>query len=142
MHPYTHASLYIHASIQPLKPFGLFWGFVIRGSFKKDGSFSGAGEGQMSLLWGTELGAKREQSLISWDYDVDVAIYLKKGCDWDAIWNMACIQLKKLGYFTMGKKSAVQNPNTNLLTASKLSYVTHLVFKSRQHPSTFAIALE
>ena len=52
--------------------------FSFRGA-ELNGSFN-SGEG------GTHLGSLRDQALVSYDYDVDVSLFLVPGADFDSLW--------------------------------------------------------
>ena len=52
-----------------------------RGAFDEIGQFrapdgSIVSGGQLAVVWGTELGARREQSMLAYDYDLDIAVFL------------------------------------------------------------------
>ena len=56
-----------------------------------------ASGGQVVAFWGTELGARREQALIAWDYDVDVAVFKTPDCDFSVAWTDLRGVLEPLG---------------------------------------------
>ena len=72
----------------------------------QSGSFGASGEmlphatclGEVVLWWGTHLGCIRDQGLIAWDYDVDLAVFLRDGVSFDGIWASARKPLLALGY--------------------------------------------
>ena len=66
-------------------------------SYSAEGYPLGAGAGQVMLFWGSHLGSIREQALIAWDYDVDLAVFYHED-DFALIWNSAKRQLQHLGY--------------------------------------------
>ena len=66
-------------------------------SYSAEGYPFGAGVGQVMLFWGSQLGSIREQALIVWDYDVDLAVFYHED-DFALIWNSAKRQLQHLGY--------------------------------------------
>ena len=64
----------------------------IQSCFPPGGRFSASGEyfdkngartagGEVVLFWGSELGSRREQSLIAWDYDADLAVFVTHDVD-------------------------------------------------------------
>ena len=62
-----------------------------RAWFRESGLYAGDDNlathgGQLAAFWGTELGARREQSLVAWDYDIDLAAFITPGLDFDCIW--------------------------------------------------------
>lgn len=65
--------------------------------YSAEGYPLGDGAGQVMLFWGSHLGSIREQALIAWDYDVDLAVFYHEG-DFALIWNSAKRQLEHLGY--------------------------------------------
>ena len=66
-------------------------------SYSAEGYPLGDGAGQVMLFWGSHLGSIREQALIAWDYDVDLAVFYHEA-DFALIWNSAKRQLLHLGY--------------------------------------------
>ena len=66
-------------------------------SYSAEGYPLGDGAGQVMLFWGSHLGSIREQALIAWDYDVDLAVLYHEN-DFALIWNSAKRQLQHLGY--------------------------------------------
>ena len=54
--------------------------------------------GEVLLWWGTHLGSVREQALIAWDYDADLAIMTTPDLDFDAVWAVAQGVLTPHGY--------------------------------------------
>ena len=66
-------------------------------SYSAEGYPLGDGAGQVMLFWGSHLGSIREQALIAWDYDVDLAVFYHED-DFALIWNSAKRQLQHLGY--------------------------------------------
>ena len=53
--------------------------------------------GEIVAWWGTELGSRREQAIIAWDYDVDAAVFVSPGVDIDSLWRHIATTLKPLG---------------------------------------------
>ena len=53
--------------------------------------------GEIVAWWGTELGSRREQAIIAWDYDVDAAVFLSPGVDIDSLWRQVRDILEPLG---------------------------------------------
>ena len=49
-------------------------------------------------MWGTQLGCWRQQAMISWDYDADLAVFVRPGVDFNEIWTLVSAKLKPLGY--------------------------------------------
>ena len=55
------------------------------GRFHADGNFRSldshelASGGQVCAFWGTEMGSRRDQAMIAWDYDVDLAVFIRFG---------------------------------------------------------------
>ena len=66
-------------------------------SYSAEGYPLGDGVGQVMLFWGSHVGSIREQALIVWDYDVDLAVFYHED-DFALIWNSAKRQLQHLGY--------------------------------------------
>ena len=54
--------------------------------------------GEVVLFWGTHLGSLRQQAMMAWDYDADLAVFLRPGVDMKEIWSLASSQLERLGY--------------------------------------------
>ena len=77
------------------------------------GSFAGNGEyvlpasggresmpasgGEIVVWWGTELGARRNQSIIPWDYDADFAVFVTESVDFASLWRQAASLWRPLG---------------------------------------------
>ena len=68
------------------------------GHFNANGTFCGEGSGEVVLFWGTHLGAVRDQAMIAWDYDGDLAVFLRHGASFASLWQLVQIPLTKLGY--------------------------------------------
>lgn len=68
------------------------------GSFDEAGKWVGSGCGEVVLFWGTHLGAARDQAMIAWDYDGDLAVFLREGMKFASLWQLVQIPLAKLGY--------------------------------------------
>ena len=72
-------------------------------SFNRDGSFvdlkvgKPACGGMICVVWGTEMAARREQAMFAWDYDVDLAIFKTKDCEFGSLWRRAKEVLEPLG---------------------------------------------
>ena len=66
-------------------------------SYDARGYPQGLGIGQVMLFWGTRLGSLREQALIAWDYDVDLAVF-HHGDNFSGPWASTKRQLQALGY--------------------------------------------
>lgn len=56
--------------------------------------------GELTLMWGSHLFAVRDQALGSYDYDVDLAVFLAKDVPFDEIWELSSARLRALGYRT------------------------------------------
>jgi hypothetical protein len=54
--------------------------------------------GEVSLMWGCDLGSRRDQGMLAHDVDVDLAVFLKRGIDWAPIWNVLSTNLTRKGY--------------------------------------------
>ena len=61
------------------------------------GQIAPASGGEIVVWWGTELGARRNQSIIPYDYDADVAIFVTPNCDFGSLWRQAVQSLTPLG---------------------------------------------
>ena len=74
-----------------------------RARFNEHGEFvdvetnSPASGGQVCGVWGTELGARREQALIAWDYDVDLAVFITEDFVFSELWLEVKKALEPLG---------------------------------------------
>ena len=66
-------------------------------SYDASGVANSTGSGEVLLFWGSHLGSLREQGLISWDYDADLAVF-HHSHDFDTIANLAKEQLAKMKY--------------------------------------------
>ena len=72
-------------------------------SFNSNGEFldsetnSPASGGVVCAVWGTELGARRDQALIAWDYDVDLAVFKTDDFDFSLVWTELQKLLEPLG---------------------------------------------
>ena len=62
------------------------------------GSKSSECLGEVSLMWGSDLGSRRDQGMLAHDMDVDLAVFLKKDISWAPIWNALSISLTHKGY--------------------------------------------
>jgi len=78
--------------------YSIFARLLGEGSFDEAGVWQGSGSGQLMLFWGSHLGAVRGQSMISWDYDGDLAVFLKPGASFDTTWQLGTGPLLALGY--------------------------------------------
>ena len=72
-------------------------GFDAGGNFLKCGTEGPASGGQISAFWGTELGSRRDQAMIAWDYDVDLVVFLTPDFDFANLWELAQQDLEPLG---------------------------------------------
>ena len=69
------------------------------GSFDRTGHWDGGGGcGEVMLFWGSHLGAVRGQAMIAWDYDGDLAVFMKSGVSFEGIWQLSVGPLERLGY--------------------------------------------
>ena len=80
------------------------------GAFDASGKYlTKAGErvtgGEIVGFWGTELGSRRDQAILAWDYDVDFAIFVTPDVDIDSLWRRASCVLKPLGMRCIQHKS-------------------------------------
>ena len=66
--------------------------------FTEKGIIQGTGTGEVVLWWGSHLGAARDQGLIAWDYDIDLAVFCKPGVAADVLWRSVRCVLQPLGY--------------------------------------------
>ena len=66
-------------------------------SYDASGVANSTGSGEVLLFWGSHLGSLREQGLISWDYDADLAVF-HHSHDFDTIADLAKEQLAKMNY--------------------------------------------
>ena len=58
--------------------------------FDKHGHPEGDGKkGDVMLWWRSHLGSARDQGLIAWDYDADLAVVHVPGCDVQQVWQSA-----------------------------------------------------
>ena len=53
--------------------------------------------GQCFVFWGTEIGARRDQSMISWDYDADIAVFVTGTNVFPTVWEKTSKVLEPLG---------------------------------------------
>ena len=63
--------------------------FTSGGQFVDRVNGSKACGGMVSTIWGTELGSRREQALIAWDYDVDLVAFITPSFDFGSLWRQA-----------------------------------------------------
>ena len=68
------------------------------GSFDSVGCFKGEGQGETLVMWGTHLGAVRDQGLVAWDYDVDLAVFCKPEFPFESAFKNVSKSLEILGY--------------------------------------------
>ena len=62
------------------------------------GSTGSACLGEVSLMWGSDVGARRDQGMLAHDVDVDLAVFLKDGVHWAPIWKSLSTSLTHKGY--------------------------------------------
>jgi hypothetical protein len=53
--------------------------------------------GQCCVFWGTELGSRRDQSMISWDFDADIAVFVTDSAIFGNVWQQTKRVLEPLG---------------------------------------------
>jgi len=69
------------------------------GKFDKAGNCPGRGE--ITVWWGTHLGCVRDQAMIAWDYDADLAIFLSSAVgdrEFHMMWSVVVAKLKTLSH--------------------------------------------
>lgn len=71
--------------------------FTTKGEFLHLTSEQPACGGVVCVMWGTELGCRRDQCMIAWDYDVDLAVFLSEGFDFASVWLKVKTHLESLG---------------------------------------------
>lgn len=71
--------------------------FTQSGAFVHKQFGSTASGGMLTTFWGTEMGARRDQGIIAWDYDVDLAAFVTPHFDFGSLWDKAKEELKPLG---------------------------------------------
>ena len=84
-------------------------------SFDAVGNATAAGLADVTLFWGSFLGSLRDQALIAWDYDADLALWLAKNIseeDFSRLWACVSRQLELLGY-----RCSMHNPLRKLRVA-------------------------
>ena len=69
-------------------------------AFDAQGSPTGSGFGEIVLWWGSHLGSIRDQAMIAWDYDADLALFVRPDCDVDSLWRLVSARLAFFGYNT------------------------------------------
>jgi len=57
--------------------------------------------GQVVAFWGTEIGARRSNAMVAWDYDGDVAVFITPGTDFGAVWQKFSQRVQSLGAFAL-----------------------------------------
>ena len=73
------------------------------GSFESSGTFidretkEPLSGGMVCGFWGTEIGARRDQALIAWDYDADFAVFKTRDFDFGCLWRQASQILESQG---------------------------------------------
>lgn len=70
--------------------------FEASGSFVNS-KYGPASGGQVVACWGTEIGSRRDQGLIAWDYDADLCVFKTPDCDFAAVWASCAAVLEPLG---------------------------------------------
>ena len=72
------------------------------GAFDASGAYltkagAPASGGEIVAWWGTEVGSRRDQSIIAWDYDVDFAVFVTPDMDVGSLWRRVSRVLRPLG---------------------------------------------
>ena len=65
--------------------------------YASSGQPEGSGLGEVVLFWGSHLGSIRDQAMIAWDYDVDLAVFYH-GHDFAETWNLAKNNLASMSH--------------------------------------------
>ena len=68
------------------KELGCHGRFHADGHFRSLDSHDLASGGEVCAFWGTEMGSRRDQALIAWDYDVDLAVFITDDFDLGGLW--------------------------------------------------------
>lgn len=75
-------------------------------TFQPDGTIQPPSAiGAIVVMWGTDVGARREQGFLAHDVDIDLAVFLKKGVEWEKIWSTLhrlLVKTNKLKYVMSG----------------------------------------
>jgi len=71
--------------------------FNCEGHFLDETTGLPASGGQLCVVWGTEIGARRDQAVIAWDYDTDLAVFKTPDCDFSKVWLAVKQLLEPLG---------------------------------------------
>jgi hypothetical protein len=89
----AHAIVTLQAHLIP----GKSARFNSNGEFRYVETNEPASGGEVCVVWGTEIGARRDQALIAWDYDVDLAVFKTADCDFSKVWQKVKELLEPLG---------------------------------------------
>ena len=92
--PYIVVNWLYQATVDTIVTFQTLLGDAL---FDDKGNISSSG-GEIVLWWGTHLGSVRDQAMIAWDYDVDLAIFHAPDCNVDSLWRLGSDKLRALGY--------------------------------------------
>ena len=92
--PYIVVNWLYQATVDTIVTFQTLLGDAL---FDDKGNIPSSG-GEIVLWWGTHLGSVRDQAMIAWDYDIDLAIFHAPHCNVDSLWRFASDKLRALGY--------------------------------------------
>ena len=70
------------------------------GQFDRNRVIQAGTLGECVLMWGSFLGAVRDQAMAAGDYDVDIAAFLVEDVDWATVWAPLTRYMGQLGYKT------------------------------------------
>ena len=56
-----------------------------------------ASGGQVAVWWGAEIGPRRNNAMIAWDYDADLVVFKTMDCDVSKVWRTVVGALEPLG---------------------------------------------
>ena len=93
--PYIVVNCLYQATVDTIVTFQTLLGDAL---FDHEGSISSSSGGEIVLWWGTHLGSVRDQAMIAWDYDVDLAIFHAPNCNVDSLWRLGSEKLRAFGY--------------------------------------------
>ena len=80
---------------------GAFTAVFGEAKFDQHGRPTGSGLSDLTLFWGSHLGAVRDQAMIAWDYDADLALFLSSAvgdANFLRLWKVVAGKLQLLGY--------------------------------------------
>ena len=58
-------------------------------------------DGQVVAFWGTEIGARRGNAMVAWDYDGDLAVFKTSDTDVTAVWGKVRELFQGVGYVAL-----------------------------------------